>query len=140
MRLPRNRCSISCSSLDKDRTPRYKSVHSSTVRRACPAVKTIAFELADECPETITHVFCPAGGGGLCVAVAQGFQQLVRGGQIAACPTVECVQPEGNNTIAGPLRDGAQNAREVACTTQVSGLQVASVVDGHLAIEACRSR
>lgn len=64
---------------------------------------------------------------------------MVQRGELSECPAVECVQPEGNNTIAGPLRDGAQRAQEVDCTTQVSGLQVASVVDGHLAIEACRS-
>jgi threonine synthase len=52
---------------------------------------------------------------------------------------VHCVQPAGNDTIAGPLRRGENHARNVACTTRISGLQVASVVDGHLAIEACRA-
>jgi threonine synthase len=102
-------------------------------------VRTMAFELAEQLPEGIDHVFCPAGGGGLCVAMSQGFQMLVSRGQIAQLPAVECVQPEGNDTIAGPLREGADEAREVVCTTKVSGLQVASVVDGHLAVEGCRA-
>jgi len=102
-------------------------------------VQTLAFELAEQLPAGIDHVFCPAGGGGLCVATAQGFQQLVKSGQMANLPAVHCVQPEGNNTIAGPLRNGADTAQEVACTTSVSGLQVASVVDGHLAVNACRA-
>lgn len=101
-------------------------------------VQTVAFELAEQAPQPIDHVFCPAGGGGLCVATARGFQQLVEKGQLERSPAVECVQPEGNNTIAGPLRDGAPRAQEVACTTRVSGLQVASVVDGDLAIAECR--
>ena len=36
-------------------------------------VRTIAFKLADQSPEGIAHVLCPAGGGGLCVGVAQRF-------------------------------------------------------------------
>jgi threonine synthase len=60
-------------------------------------------------------------------------------GDLTKIPAVECVQPEGNDTISGPLRDGATKARSVACTTQVSGLQVAMVVDGDLTIDECRS-
>jgi threonine synthase len=102
-------------------------------------VQTLAFELAEQLPDGIDHVFCPAGGGGLCVATAQGFQKLADKGSIHQVPAVHCVQPEGNNTIAGPLREGAAKAQEVACTTKISGLQVASVVDGHLAVDACRA-
>lgn len=102
-------------------------------------VQTMAYELAEQIPSGIDHVFCPAGGGGACVALARGFQQLTRLNRIEHTPAVECVQPEGNNTIAGPLRDGNDSAQDVACTTQVSGLQVASVVDGHLAVQECRA-
>lgn len=102
-------------------------------------VQTVAYELAEQAPLPIDHVFCPAGGGGLCVAASRGFRQLVERGTLSKSPAVECVQPEGNDTIAGPLRNGAPKAQEVACTTKVSGLQVASVVDGDLAIEECRS-
>lgn len=102
-------------------------------------VQTMAFELAEQLPDGIDHVFCPAGGGGLCVAMARGFQQLIERGQLNKSPAVECVQPEGNNTIAGPLRTGAERAQAVVCTTHVSGLQVASVVDGDLAIQGCRA-
>ncbi|MEQ9409620.1 MAG: pyridoxal-phosphate dependent enzyme [Fuerstiella sp.] len=101
-------------------------------------VQTVAYELAEQLSGGIDHVFCPAGGGGLCVAAARGFRKLTELGRLARSPAVECVQPEGNDTIAGPLRNGAPGARAVVCTTQVSGLQVASVVDGDLAIEACR--
>lgn len=102
-------------------------------------VQTISYELAEQSDGPIDHVFCPAGGGGLCAAVARGFRRLVMERTISACPAVHCVQPEGNNTIAGPLNDGLQRARAVKCTTSVSGLQVASVVDGDLTIEECRA-
>ncbi|HVC94375.1 MAG TPA: hypothetical protein VND64_11830 [Pirellulales bacterium] len=35
---------------------------------------------------------------------------------------VECVQPQGNDTIAGPIRRGASRARANNSTTRVSGL------------------
>ena len=102
-------------------------------------VQTVAFELAEQTESSIDHVFCPAGGGGMCVAVARGFQRLNATGQLSDIPAVHCVQPHGNDTIAGPLRNGAEHAQDVTCTTEVSGLQVASVVDGHLAVQECRA-
>jgi len=102
-------------------------------------VQTLSYELAEQLPDGIDHVFCPAGGGGLCVAAARGFEQLPQRSAVRRIPAVECVQPEGNNTIAGPLMTGAERAQATACTTQISGLQVASVIDGDLALSACRS-
>jgi len=102
-------------------------------------VQTISYELAEQSPEPIRHVFCPAGGGGLAVAVARGFAQLVDRKQLAASPAVECVQPEGNDTIAGPLRSGAAEGRTVQCTSAVSGLQVPTVIDGNETIRECRA-
>ena len=46
----------------------------------CPAgmrgVQTISYELADQLQGKIDHVFVPAGGGGLVLAVARGFESL----------------------------------------------------------------
>lgn len=96
-------------------------------------VQTISYELAEQLPEGIEHVFSPAGAGGLTLAVARGFA----GGQVR--PAVHCVQPEGNNTIAGPLSEGADRARAVMCTSKISGLQVGSIIDGHETLAACRA-
>lgn len=100
-------------------------------------VETLSFELAEQL-DGIQHVFCQAGGGGMCVGVARGFATLVRENRLKMSPAVHCVQPEGNDTIASRLREGMDRARNVECTSRISGLQVSSVVDGHLAIEACR--
>ena len=100
-------------------------------------VETVSFELAEQL-DSIDHVFCPAGGGGLCVSTARGFDRLVREGILPDSPAVHCVQPEGNDTIAGPLRDGKQQAQEVTCTAKISGLQVPNVIDGDLVIKECR--
>ncbi|MFO0878661.1 MAG: pyridoxal-phosphate dependent enzyme [Gemmataceae bacterium] len=96
-------------------------------------VETLGHELADQLPERIDHVFCPAGGGGLVLALTRAF---ARQGRSVA---VECVQPAGNDTIATPLRSMARQARDVSCTTKISGLQVPNVIDGHAVIEACRA-
>lgn len=96
-------------------------------------VESISHELADQLGERIDHVFCPAGGGGLCLATARGFERN------AASPAVHCVQPEGNDTIAGPLRDGLDAGRTIhPCTTAISGLQVPTVLDADDTIAACR--
>lgn len=96
-------------------------------------VEGITYELDNELPDDIAHVFCPAGGGGLTLAVARGFRNLSRR------VSVHCVQPDGNDTIAGPLRSGLDVARDVKCKTTISGLQVANVIDGNEVVAACRS-
>lgn len=94
-------------------------------------VESLAYELTESVGE-FGHVFCPAGGGGLTLAVARGCEKS------GVSSAVHCVQPEGNDTIAGPLRDGCTSAKEVVCQTKISGLQVANVIDGNEVIAACR--
>jgi threonine synthase len=100
-------------------------------------VQTIAYEISGQL-STVRHVFVPAGGGGLTLAVVRGFQQLAANGQLARSPAVHCVQPEGNDTMASALRAGQSQAQAVNCTTTITGLQVPSVIDGDEVIEACR--
>ncbi|MSO21649.1 MAG: pyridoxal-phosphate dependent enzyme [Acidobacteria bacterium] len=102
-------------------------------------VQSISYELVEQIDRPIDHVFVPAGGGGLTLAVARGFRILVEHKRISSSPAVHCVQPEGNDTMAGPLRDGLNEAHAVQCTSKISGLQVASVIDGNMVIPACRS-
>lgn len=94
-------------------------------------VQSISREIADS-STIFDHVFSPAGGGGLTLAVARGFEATDQS------PAIHCVQPEGNDTIATPLRQGHDRARAVTCTTSISGLQVANVMDGHETVAACR--
>jgi threonine synthase len=100
-------------------------------------VESIAGEIADALGP-IDHVVCPAGGGGLTLAVARGFESAAKSGRVPM-PRIECVQPAGNDTIATPLFSGANRARAVTCTSAISGLQVPSVVDGDAVIAACRA-
>ena len=106
---------------------------------AMAGVQTMAYELATQLAERIDHVFVPAGGGGVVAGMAQGFVQLCENSRSNLAPAVHCVQPEGNNTIVGPLRAGQERALACTCTTTISGLQVAGITDGHEAIKSCRS-
>jgi len=108
-------------------------------RPGMEGVKTISYELHEQAEDAIDHVFVQAGGGGLTLAVADGFGDLVEHGQCRRVPAVHCVQPEGNDTIAGPLREGLTEGRNCQCTSNVSGLQVASVIDANEVIPACRA-
>ena len=103
------------------------------------AVQTISFELAEQLPDGIGHVFSPSGGGGLTLAVSMGFECLRADSRWRHSSAVHCVQPEGNDTIATPLRDGRSRAQTVTCSSAISGLQVASVIDGHETLVACRA-
>lgn len=102
-------------------------------------VSSIAWELSEQLPEPPQHIFTCAGGGGLTLAIARGCQQLVERGRWRRTPAVHCVQPEGNATIAGPLARGESQAVAVEGRTRISGLQVASVLDGHETLAACRA-
>lgn len=100
-------------------------------------VQTLSFELAEDLGR-IDNVFVPSGGGGLTLAVARGFQTWKQKHSNFSLPKVHCVQPEGNDTIAGNLRKGLTKAKAVEnATTKVSGLQVAVVIDGDETLTAC---
>jgi threonine synthase len=99
-------------------------------------VYTLSHELAAQSEQPWDRVFCMAGGGGLVLAVALGFEQLQQAGKLARLPRIECVQPDGNNTIAGPLRDGRDHGQSIQCTTQISGLQVPNAIDADAVIAA----
>ncbi|MCX7395912.1 MAG: pyridoxal-phosphate dependent enzyme [Planctomycetales bacterium] len=105
-------------------------------------VKSISYELAEQTTEidrhAWDHVFCMAGGGGLTLAVARGFEDLYQRKLVNIRPRIECVQPQGNDTMASALRSGSQTATAVYCTTKISGLQVPQIIDGNEVIAACR--
>ncbi|MCF3650459.1 pyridoxal-phosphate dependent enzyme [Synoicihabitans lomoniglobus] len=101
--------------------------------RGMAGVESLGRELAATFDGRAFDVFCPAGGGGLTLAVARGLSQS------RAEARVHCVQPEGNDTIAGALRRGDSQATPMASTTAISGLQVGAILDGHDVVKACRA-
>jgi len=101
-------------------------------------VQSISVELIDQLPAGNRHIFVPAGGGGLALAVARGFAEIPD--ETSPDKTaIHCVQPRGNDTIASALRAGKLEAQTVNCTTQISGLQVPTVLDGNEVIRQCRA-
>lgn len=101
-------------------------------------VHSLAHELAAQAEQPWDHVFVMSGGGGLLLAVARGFEQALSAGTIPRLPRTDCVQPAGNDTIAGALRAGRDKSVAVNCTSKISGLQVPNVVDGNEVIAICR--
>lgn len=102
-------------------------------------VQTLAYEIAEQLPAA-THIFSPAGGGGLTLAAVKGFGIWAENHPRYRPPKVHCVQPSGNDTISTPLRNGLDKAEAVTrSTTVISGLQVPNVIDGDEVIAACRA-
>ena len=108
----------------------------------CPegmvGVQTIAYEILEQTNFDADHIFSPSGGGGLTLAVAKGVIAYGRNNpNLVKLPKVHCVQPEGNDTIASSLRTQSKAVSIPYATTNVSGLQVPSVLDGNEVITAC---
>jgi threonine synthase len=100
--------------------------------RGMAGVETMGLEVAEALAGERFSIFSPAGGGGLTLAVARGVKSWGGAGR------VHCVQPVGNDTIASRLRAGESRAVATPSTTNISGLQVGSVLDGDEVIAACR--
>lgn len=99
-------------------------------------VEAIASEILDDLNGDVQHIFSPSGGGGLSLAIAKGV--LSYGKSQSQCK-VHCVQPSGNNTIAGALRNGLLQATEIkSSSTSVSGLQVPGILDGTDTLLFCK--
>jgi threonine synthase len=101
-------------------------------------IKTLAYELHEQAPE-VSDVFLPVGGGGLHVACARGYADLVAEGALRRSPRMHVVQPAGNDTVATPLRQGDGRARAVTTSTTISGLGVGYVLDGDQVIDHARN-
>jgi threonine synthase len=94
--------------------------------------------ISDELVETINeidHVFVPAGGGGLILALANGFEKLKNCGKIRCFPRIHCVQPSGNDTMASSIRNKIINNKINKSKTKISGLQVPNLIDANAVIK-----
>jgi threonine synthase len=103
--------------------------------RQMAGVKTISFEICEQLGGAPDHVFVPIGGGGLFFQCYQGMREWFESGRIDRLPKMHAAQPEGCATVAGPLSRGGKRAEAVTCTSEISGLQVASVLDAQMAVD-----
>lgn len=100
---------------------------------AMEGAKTIAHELADQAPDA-TVVYVPVGGGGLLSALGRGFAEVTQMSQRRP-PRLVGVQPAGCATLRPALAGDRHGLRD-ACTTAISGLQVAQLFDAFGAVDA----
>ena len=103
--------------------------------REMEGVKTIALEICQQLESSPDHVFVPVGGGGLFVECYRGFAEAFEKKTVAKMPRLHAVQPDGCATVVGPLALGRRRAEPVTCTSQISGLQVASVLDAQAVMD-----
>ena len=103
--------------------------------REMEGVRTISLELCHQLESAPDHVFIPVGGGGLFVECFRGFDEALQKRSVQRMPRLHAVQPEGCATVAGPLARGCRRAEPVTCTSQISGLQVASVLDAQQVLD-----
>ena len=103
--------------------------------REMQGVKTIAYEINRHLGEGPHHLFVPVGGGGLFLSCYQGMQDELKSRRICRMPKCHPVQPQGCATVVGPLSRGSTRAEAVQCTSQISGLQVASLLDAQAVVE-----
>jgi threonine synthase len=101
-------------------------------------VKTLAFEIADALPQ-MDHVFIPVGGGGLLVALWQGFDEWARTGRMRRVPRLHAVQPSGCAPVVGAWQRGEERILPVQAQTEISGLAVPFDIDGSLVVAALRT-
>ena len=107
--------------------------------REMQGVKTIVYEIVRQLGgEGLNHLFVPVGGGGLFLSCYQGLQDELNNRGISRMPKCHPVQPEGCATVVGPLLQGRTQAEAVQCTSLISGLQVASLLDAQPVLEATR--
>ena len=102
---------------------------------AMEGAKTIAYELAEQCPDA-TRVYIPVGGGGLLAAFGRAYAELRRDGR--PTPILVAAQPAGCATLRPALAGDVSGLPELVTST-VSGLQVAILFDPSGAVEALRS-
>ena len=103
--------------------------------RQMAGVKTISFEICEQLGGAPDHVFAPIGGGGLFFQCYQGYREWFQAGRIDRVPRMHAAQPQGCATVVGPLSRNETRAQAVTCTSQISGLQVAAVLDAQMALD-----
>ena len=103
--------------------------------REMQGVKTIAYEINRDLGERSPSPVCSIGGGGLFLSCYQGMQDDLKSRRISRMPKCHPVQPKGCATVVGPLTRGSTRAEAVQCTSEISGLQVASLLDAQEVVE-----
>jgi threonine synthase len=90
--------------------------------------KTIAYELAQQCPSMPDWVIAPVGGGGLIGALWRGFNELVSMGELQRPPAIVGVQ----STLCTPLLDAIEKNLSAA-EVVASPVQVGDTIAGAIA-------
>ncbi|WP_284639292.1 threonine synthase [Paenibacillus silviterrae] len=106
---------------------------------AMEGVKTISFEIFEQLNAAPTHIYSPAGGGGLYCGIWKGFHELQSFGAAKEVPQTIAVQSAGCSNIARAYAAGSPIPAEGVSTSMISGLQVPNPPDGRWALKVMAS-
>lgn len=92
-------------------------------------IDTVAYELAEQAPDT-THVYVPTGGGGLLTAIARGLEHRTMPARVVACQPTACAP------IVRFLKGCSPTPEIEQSGSSISALQIPRPPDGPMAAEA----
>jgi threonine synthase len=105
---------------------------------AMEAVKTIAYELAEELSEGADAVFVPVGGGGLFTGLFKGFSDLLANKIINELPKIVACQSAGCANVAKAWKLGLNEPVAEESTSRISGIQVPNPPDALHVLQGIR--
>lgn len=103
---------------------------------AMEAVKTIAYELAEDLVEEADAVFVPVGGGGLLTAIYRGYSDLLAERAINRLPKLVACQSTGCANVAKAWEAGLNKPVDGESTSRISGIQVPNPPDAIQVLQA----
>lgn len=106
--------------------------------QAMEAVKTIAYEMAEDLTEGADTVFVPVGGGGLLTGIYRGYADLLAERGINQLPKLVACQSTGCANVAKAWKLGLNEPVAGESTARISGIQVPNPPDAIQVLQALR--
>jgi threonine synthase len=98
-----------CATLNIYETSTYRDVNP----YGAEGPKTISYEVVDQLGKAPAWVIVPVGGGGSLCAIWQGFQDLLKSGEIEKCPRLAAVFPTGYTLLESAFHDNVTDESEL---------------------------
>ncbi len=105
---------------------------------AMEAVKTIAYELAEDLPEGADAVFVPVGCGGLYTGIFRGFSDLLADKAIQRQPRMVACQSAGCANVAKAWKLDLDEPVAGESNSRISGIQVPNPPDAKAVLQGIR--
>ena len=103
---------------------RYTNVTTTYLNpHAVSGLRSVAYDLAEQLPQSATAVIVPTSAGPLVRGVGQGYEDLLGGGLVERAPRLVAAQPAGCSPVAAAFTHGLETVEPwLQVETSVSGL------------------